>query len=466
MAQGDPQGWESLGVNDPLLYKANLRLNRETGGGQTKQNIKVVTNRDNGNYDVYSTAFGAGDKKLFGYNASDNKIVVDPNNKATYDQFFTGPRSQQLTDLNKSVKQATLKLAENNVSGGSSSTSQAALNRLKQTPGYKPTAAAPAVAPPPGTNPNGADPAAGASETPGGRNFDDDIKGSANTRNKFPDNLIYPLKLAEKKQDVIKFKMVKFQPRKFETTSTNLGGVAPRTTGQTIGVVVLPIPNGISDSNTVNWNSGDMNAFDAFLANTALATIKDGFGAGAQVVQSGLEGASNNAGELGGGLKSAFAGLAIGQGGAQILQRTEGAILNPNMELLFNGPSLRPFTFSFKLASRSKEESEMIRKIIRFFKQGSAAQKSQSNLFLRAPHTFQIEYLHQGKPHNFLNQFKECALQSFGVSYTPEGQYATFQDGAMVSYQITMQFQELEPIFNEDYEGGIGDKATDTEIGF
>jgi hypothetical protein len=44
-----------------------------------------------------------------------------------------------------------------------------------------------------------------------------------------------------------------------------LGGVAPRTTGQTIGVVTLPIPNGISDSNTVNWNSGDMNAFDAFL---------------------------------------------------------------------------------------------------------------------------------------------------------------------------------------------------------
>jgi hypothetical protein len=53
MAQGDPQGWESLGANDPLLYKANLRLNRETGSGQIKENIRVVTNRDNGNYDVY-----------------------------------------------------------------------------------------------------------------------------------------------------------------------------------------------------------------------------------------------------------------------------------------------------------------------------------------------------------------------------------------------------------------------------
>jgi hypothetical protein len=49
-----------------------------------------------------------------------------------------------------------------------------------------------------------------------------------------------------------------------------------------------------------------------------------------------------------------------------------------------------------------KTESEMIRSIIRFFKQGSAAQKSESNLFLKAPHTFQIEYLHKGKPHKLL----------------------------------------------------------------
>jgi hypothetical protein len=50
------------------------------------------------------------------------------------------------------------------------------------------------------------------------------------------------------------------------------------------------------------------------------------------------------------------------------------------------------------------------------------------------------------------------------VSYTPEGQYATFNDGAMVSYQITMQFQELEPIFNEDYTND-GTKPS-PDIGF
>ena len=89
--------------------------------------------------------------------------------------------------------------------------------------------------------------------------------------------------------------------------------------------------------------------------------------------------------------------------------------------------------------------------------------RTQSQLFLKAPHTFQLEYLHKNESHSYLNKFKECALQSFSVNYTPEGQYATFTDGAMVSYQITMQFQELEPIFNDDYSI---DQNKDIEIGY
>jgi len=138
--------------------------------------------------------------------------------------------------------------------------------------------------------------------------------------------------------------------------------------------------------------------------------------------------------------------------------------LNPNMELLFNGPQLRPFSFTFKLSPRSKKEAESVRSIIRFFKQGMSPIRTESNLFLKAPHTFQIQYLHKKEEHKFINKIKECALQSFVVNYTPESNYATFTDGAMVSYEIQMQFQELEPIFNDDY--GNAANNTDTEIGF
>jgi hypothetical protein len=469
MAQGDPQGWESLGANDPLLYKANLRLNRETGGGQTKQDIKVVTNRDNGNYDVYSTAFGAGDKKLFGYNASDNKIVVDPNNKATYDQFFTGPRSQQLTDLNKSVKQATLKLAENNVSGGSGSTSQAALDRLKNGPGYKPTATAPKITPP-GANPNGADPAASSSGAPiDGAAISEAVGQDEGTRNKFPGAdgekpLVYPITLRDDFQDVIKFSMIKYRPKTF--SQDTLGFSERKTAGTTdiIGTVILPIPNGISDTNAVTWGGADMNAAQAAGVRVATAGITGGGAAAAGEIEGLIKTAAGASAELQAAAVGAFAEAATNTQG--ILARTAGIIINPNLELLFSAPTLRPFNFTFKLASRSETESKTIRSIIRFFKQGMSPIRTKSTLFLKAPHTFQLKYLHKGADHNFLNKFKECALTNFNVNYTPEGQYATFNDGAMVSYQITMQFSELEPVFNDDYEDGAGDKAKDTEIGF
>ena len=90
-------------------------------------------------------------------------------------------------------------------------------------------------------------------------------------------------------------------------------------------------------------------------------------------------------------------------------------------------------------------------------------QRTPSNIFLKSPHTFKIRYLHRGQngeEHKYIGKIKECALQNFTVDYTPEGQYATFYDGVMVSYEINMQFTELEPIFNEDNDKNYG------EIGF
>ena len=56
----------------------------------------------------------------------------------------------------------------------------------------------------------------------------------------------------------------------------------------------------------------------------------------------------------------------------QLLARQEGNILNPNMELLFNGPTLRSFRFSFKMTPRSQPESRAVRDIINTFKRSMA----------------------------------------------------------------------------------------------
>ena len=286
------------------------------------------------------------------------------------------------------------------------------------------------------------------------------IPSAADTRKSFP-NCIYPLDLGKTKQDVIKFTMLEYVPKSFN--SGNFGFSDRPESRDGIGTVILPIPGGIQDTNSVQWAGSSMNAAEAAMANVALRGITEGTTGFFGGVQDFADTVSKNAGEAGTAIANIFAGKASGTG-AQLLTRTTGGIINPNLELLFTGPSLRTFSFQFKMNAREAAESREIVKIIRFFKQGSAAQKSSSNLFLKSPHTFQIQYLHRGPGGNdnpFMNKIKECALQSVAVNYTPEGNYATFDDGAMTSYELTLQFSELEPVFNNDYA-----QDNDATIGF
>jgi hypothetical protein len=292
-----------------------------------------------------------------------------------------------------------------------------------------------------------------------------DIPASDNTRKTFG-NHIYPIDLGKTKQDVIKFTMLEYVPKDFNQSGQF--GFSNRDKPENrnpIGTVILPIPGGIQDNNSVSWAGQNMNALEAGLANVALNAIEDPSKVG-DATNNILDALRSGGGEAKTAIANAFAGAATGTGG-QLLSRTTGAVINPNLELLFSGPALRTFSFSFKMNAREKAESEEIVRIIRFFKQGSAAQRSTSNLFLKSPHTFQIQYLHrgpEGSDNPFMGRIKECALQSIGVNYTPENNYATFKDGEMVSYQVSLNFSELEPVFNDDYSQLDGD--ADTLIGF
>ena len=56
--------------------------------------------------------------------------------------------------------------------------------------------------------------------------------------------------------------------------------------------------------------------------------------------------------------------------------------------------------------------------------------------------------------HPALNKIKTCALRNFSVNYTPAGSYATYNDkaGTMSSYDLTMSFTELDPVYSDDYD--------------
>ena len=93
-----------------------------------------------------------------------------------------------------------------------------------------------------------------------------------------------------------------------------------------------------------------------------------------------------------------------------------------------------------------------MQKIIRAFKQSSAVQRTKGEIFLAAPNTYALQFFKGPTPHQFLPQIKECALLSVGVNYMPENSYMTYEDSSMVSYSLSLSFQELAPIFNSDYD--------------
>ena len=278
------------------------------------------------------------------------------------------------------------------------------------------------------------------------------MKEHKKTRRDFGPPLRYPIDM-DPNQDVMKFTMLKYETKDLMSGGTfgfgNRDRVGPEGGARATGTVVLPIQSGIKDQNAADWGDNKMNAVDAAKASVALGLLGDDNESNA--VGKVAEAIGSNSAAAKEGIKQLFAAKAAGVTG--LLQRTRGATINPNLELLFNEPTLRPFSFSFKLSARSKKEAETIVKIIRFFKQGMAPIRTESNLFLLAPHTFQIHYLLRGTgEHPFIGKIKECALTNMTTDYTPENNYSTLKDGFMTSYTITMEFKELEPIFNDDYE--------------
>lgn len=274
----------------------------------------------------------------------------------------------------------------------------------------------------------------------------------------------YPENLGSTTQDIVKFDMLKYEARNFETGQDSFEFKDRQKLGQgerqSIGNVILPVPAGIRDDNGVDWGNKTLNPLELAAADLAIGGITGGAAGFNASLSKTVRKAMGASGDLKEAITGIFGGAATGIG-QQLLTRSTGAILNPNMELLFNGPTLRSFTFTYKLSARSESEAKQIIGIIRFFKQGMAAQRTKSGIFLNSPNTFQVRYILRGnndQDHPYIGRMKECALQRFSVNYTPENNYATYEDGYMVSYEINMQFQELEPIYNDDYQSvnGIG----------
>jgi len=246
-------------------------------------------------------------------------------------------------------------------------------------------------------------------------------------------------------------------------------GFLDSTTGQKAednkGYILLPIPANIQDTNAVKYTDGSMDALSAEVAKFATRTISAGANDDPiQKLQNAFKGAAEGIGSftedgtlqklvtnsLASEALNALPGVSVTRD--QLIARGSGGIINPNMELLFNGVTLRTFRFSFKLTPRNDTETKSIKTIIQVFKKNMAPKAAARKQFLSTPNIFDLQYMKGGKKHPFLNSFKSCALTDMSVNYTGDGTYATYHDGTPVSMIMDLTFKELEAVYDEDYD--------------
>tara|TARA_Y100000992_G_scaffold241968_1_gene172884 strand:- start:752 stop:2401 length:1650 start_codon:yes stop_codon:yes gene_type:complete len=267
--------------------------------------------------------------------------------------------------------------------------------------------------------------------------------------------------------------------------------------------LMLPMPNNMIDGNARKWEEDNintqaldavrasmsngisqiiagklgLNGFQAFLKNT-MATLRS------STQQSGRQELFANE------ISQLVGDMGYDVSADTILSRTAGVIANANTELLFAGVSLRSFEFNWVMSPRDIREAAQVRMIIRALKQWSAPRKLKKLLsgkdgadaagtgqaggptyFLGTPNIFRLRYITAGNKDILgVNKFKPCALTDINLNYTPEGMWMAYQGGQPVAVQMSLKFNELEPIYNTDYSpnivpGRAFDKSDSNSIG-
>ena len=333
-------------------------------------------------------------------------------------------------------------------------------------------------------------------------------KGQASAKSQRRGGVLrYPLEALTGTTDYLQINIIEYKRQKNQLTrpagfgantlnsavgGTRSGSLARRSVIND-GSILLQVPSNVQDGNSVNYGDSTMNtligAAAGVIGNTmekggkrvaetieGKKTLSSGLGAFGADVKKDLKERFGNSTGLGQAaqdfmnaqLTSSALGVFGGNVSAQqLLARQSGQIFNPNLELLFDAPTLRSFTFSFKMTPRSLAEAKQCKLIIRSFKQNMAPKANldggnigETGIFLKTPNIFELSYRKGNRDHPFLHKFKQCFLTNFGVNYTAEGTHTTYDDATPVSMTMDMTFKEIEPIYDTDY------KDSDTSVGF
>lgn len=232
--------------------------------------------------------------------------------------------------------------------------------------------------------------------------------------------------------------------------------------------IFLPIPKDLTDDTYVSYSEtalegvGDLINFDfaGLGSRAALNAVGPILGAGATATMAGLFG---SAGEKIADKISDVTGLSS-KNITSAAQSALGYSPNPNPAVLFTGPQLREFNFTWALYPKTPDESLHVDKVIKILKKAALPKTiwSASTGVLKYPDLCQINFFpwdsggggdQWGWTNDSIIRIKKCFLKSVKVNYSDFGNPAFFHGTELpVMYRLSITLQEVEYMLSNDWD--------------
>lgn len=228
---------------------------------------------------------------------------------------------------------------------------------------------------------------------------------------------------------------------------------------------LLPLPGqGIEDKQVVKFNESELGPVGGAVAGAAAAgsglfqSLKNqiaGGGGGGDATEGFQEATEDTLKALiSGGVVAGRETLKqLSQQASDAVGLAVGNVINPHMALLFQNVGLKQFSFTWKLAPASKEESLTLKNMInrlRYHTHPSGVKEGDAtNFYLDYPNQVDLYYV---GVNDFFHYFKRCQVTELSVNYQPEGgTILSAGTGAPAVVDLVMGFQEVEIWTQEDY---------------
>jgi len=155
------------------------------------------------------------------------------------------------------------------------------------------------------------------------------------------------------------------------------------------------------------------------------------------------------------------------EGTKTLVERSQGAVLNPYIVAAYKGPSdMRTHDFTFQMLPQDQKQSEVCVRIVNAFKKamlpshGGGDAKTSPSMLFGYPDTFMINYYINGKSlpatgSNPMFNIGKSVLLGCDLDFTTESVPLFFDNTQFpVSISMKLSFMELEVMYRERIDGG------------